>query len=166
MAILFMVPGGTIITISGSQLGYVEDEFPVELIGYHEDIHTDYSGPQMPADVQYFGEGAVMAFTLIKYDESVLNRLKARLNGGTPGAGAAGSIGTLLVAEQKFFTLSFVSAYGSFFPAMNSAFNFAQVYPADSFAWGQSTRVKRERVVLRAIPVINTDGSYTLYTLG
>src|ERR1700683_4616184 len=97
MAIQFWVPGSTNITVGGSPLGYVEEEVPIELMGYHSEVAADFAGPMMPADVQWLGMSAMISFNLVKYDEAILNTLKAYINGGTMGQGAAGSIGTLML---------------------------------------------------------------------
>ena len=90
----FYVPGHSYhyLGINGiySHVGYVQQSTAVELMAAHADLNADYAGPAMPADVQYLGEMAMMSLAFSRYDESVINLLKARIRNGFPRVGWVG----------------------------------------------------------------------------
>jgi hypothetical protein len=92
--------GGTLeelgLTINGVEI--TEQIFTEEVKG---DENGGDAGP--PIDVQYLGEMHVIRITMTKYDETVLNKIRAGLAGGT--AGTVGTSGTLYMQGTSAFRL-------------------------------------------------------------
>jgi hypothetical protein len=83
-------------------LGYTrngaEENYEAFWIDVPGDQHGGDQGP--PIEVQYLGEIARIRLEMTKYDEAVLDKVKARLRSGT--AGTVGTPGTLMFAGSKY----------------------------------------------------------------
>lgn len=111
MAAAIVVAGLSTIKIaapaSGSleTLGYSENgvEFVenVMTLPVHGDENGGDAGP--PIDVQYMGEWHQVRILLTKYDEAVIDKVRAGLAGGT--AGTPGTAGTLYLAGTSAWRL-------------------------------------------------------------
>jgi len=101
MATSIQVDGPALIKIaspsSGSleTLGYTINGATVREMLFTGDVHGDEFGGEQgpPIDKQYFGEMHVIQMTLTRYDEAVLNKIRAGYAGAT--AGTPGTPGTL-----------------------------------------------------------------------
>lgn len=92
--------GGTLATLGRSKNGVhiTEHLFTGEV---HGDDNGGEEGP--PIDVQYFGEIHVARLELTKYDETVIDTVRAGLAGGT--AGTPGTSGTLYFQGAAYWRL-------------------------------------------------------------
>lgn len=133
-------------------LGWSVGDVEPRLQAGHEDVITDFSG-QAPDDVQYFPQTAITSFTLVRFDAAVLNKVLAWINLGTAGSVGAYDVGTLLMAESKFFRVLYYAPYASakaaVFPNMIGALNFPASYPIGEIAYPMSVRAQRIRIMLR-----------------
>lgn len=76
-------------------LGYTENGVEITEQLYTGPVHGDENGgDQGPEiDIQYFGEMHIIRMTFTKYDETVIDKVRAGLAGGTAGTpGTAGSL--------------------------------------------------------------------------
>ena len=76
-------------------LGYTADGCEITEQIYTHDVPTDLFGGEQgpPTDVQYMGEVHVIRLNLTKYDELVVNKIRAGLATGTAGTiGVPGSL--------------------------------------------------------------------------
>lgn len=72
---------------------------------FTEEVKGDENGgdPGPPIDIQMLGEIHIVRLTLSKYDEAILNKVRASLAGGT--AGTPGTSGTLYFQDSKSWRL-------------------------------------------------------------
>lgn len=168
----FYVPGPTNIQVgtgtSGALefLGFTEDNVRVSPNARFEEVRADYAGTQLPADLSFQGFEAYITADLSSYNEGILAKVMARLNGLTEGLIAANQIGTLVFQEGFAFRLLLKCMYSAKagYETMRPAYNFLTAVPFDSFDVSLNTRTKRPRVVFRALAVINkTNLTGTLY---
>lgn len=83
-------------TINGAE---ITEDIMTEMV--HGDENGGESGP--PIDIQYMGEVHTIRLTLTKYDETVLNTIRAGLAGGT--AGTPGTSGSLYFQGTAYWRL-------------------------------------------------------------
>ena len=83
-------------SINGIQL--IETVFESDVPG---DQNGGEEGP--PIDIQYFGQIDRIRMEFSKYDELVVDKIRARLRGGT--AGIIGTAGTLIAGTSVFYRL-------------------------------------------------------------
>ena len=76
-------------------LGYTINGVEITEQVFTEEVKGDENGgdPGPPIDIQYLGEVHTIRMTLTKYDEAVLNKVRAGIAGGT--AGTISTSGTL-----------------------------------------------------------------------
>ena len=168
------VPGQTyhFLGINGvySHVGFVQQETAVSFLAAHAGVQTDYAGPAMDADVQFLGETGMMSLALSRYNEPVVNLLKARINNGAAGSGGAGSIGSLLVGEGLYFSWAALCGYRNkpvFQQAqMNAGYFFPQCYPVNEIGFGMSTQTMIKRITLRTIAKFTPNGDWQSYQIG
>lgn len=137
---------------SYSNFGITEDGVDAEIRTYHEDVNTDDSGPGVPGDVQFFGEDATIRLNLIRWDNSVMNRVLALIRSGSTGQFAAADIGTLMIAASKYMSLKITSTARTGMTAEPSL-TFPYVWLSDSVTMKVGTRVSRYGMTFRAVPV-------------
>lgn len=151
-------------------VGYSEDGVKIRLNASYEDIVSDFGGPVKPVDAQFMGEDGYFMMTLNKYNEAVLQTiLKRRVGSGvTAGAIEANGLGSLMVAQGYYFPCCLVAPYSvqSFQSAtMVPGYTFSVCWLHDDFEVDISVRLKRPRLIFRAIPLWNSTAlTATLYT--
>ena len=148
------------------QLGFVESDPRISLRASNTDVFTDASGPGVPWDVLQNAEEAMIAADFVLYSETVMGQIKSRIRGGTPGAGAAGALGSLMRAEGNTFRLLMLFPYASkssVYADMPACMNFPNAYLADAIDMTVGTKRRVTRVLFRCIPTWGYDGSWTLY---
>lgn len=130
-------------------------------------IMTDYSGPQMPADIMLAGKTCVASFRLIDFNQSVLNYVFARYATGSIGRVKVDEIGTLLRAESGFFRFcvkasrrDLINAYSTNLGGCNFPFcfiqgplefpfgNMPQVIPVQVYTWAMVDKTGASDAVL------------------
>lgn len=158
--------------IPGYLLGWSVDGVELAFNSYTEQVFTDNKGPNIPEDIQNFGEDARITIDLVKYDLSVLNTIIPRLHGGTVGVqpnynltAATTDYGTLMVQCQHFFSLGVARTTGK--TCQNDGeggWMFPYCYLMDEHSFKVGTKVTRHRLVVRAIP--SDAGLYTLGFVG
>lgn len=159
---------GTGASFALEHLGFTKGGVRVSLDGKFEDVHSDYSGPMLPADEQFFGEEAYIRLELNRYNEAIYVKLAARLNGATEGTPGANSIGTLLQAESKHIgRCLLLSPYQAktAYTTMPAGYNFLRVYAHAAIDLDPlGTKVKEVTIILRAMPIWDlATYTYTLY---
>lgn len=76
------------------QLGISVDGVEIEEVSFTEFVHTDATGPYVPADIQEFGYLVMIRYELVAYDREVLWRVRRRSN--EPDLGLMPSMGRLI----------------------------------------------------------------------
>lgn len=151
-------------------LGLSEDGVQLQLLSSFEDIYNDAGGPMVPIDVQWMGEQAYMSMTMNKYNESVLQKCAARRvgTGIVPGACEVNGLGSLMIAEGFAYPILLLFPYRAKTFQNNvivPCYNFSAGWLQDDFSIPLSVRLKRPRVIFRAIPLWDTlTLQYVLYT--
>jgi hypothetical protein len=165
---------GTGVSNALAFLGVCEGETRITFSMEEEDIKTDISGG-VPFDVANMGEQAKISGDLVRYDEAQLLFLQSRFPnvGGLTGnqvAGTtpAGGIGSLYSLEGNAIRFLVYAPYHgkTVFSAMVAGYNFPVAWMAGSIDTSVSTRVKKQRVIMRAIPqwtVTSTGASAVLW---
>jgi len=141
------------------KLGYSEDGVRCELQAYHEDIYADFYGPNVPADVAFMGQTAMIMANLISWDDTILKQIEARLhlNGQSgftvPEVGQvrAADIGTLIFSAGLGFQIRYTSSTRTGLAAEPYR-QFVAGYLADSLPFSVGTRVTRVPISVRCIP--------------
>ena len=110
MAISIQVDGLASIKIAAGAgalelLGYSENGVEITEQGFSLPVHGDENGGDAgpPIDIQDMGEMHIVRMLLTKYDEAVLNKIRARLAAGT--AGTPNLAGTLAFASANLYRL-------------------------------------------------------------
>jgi hypothetical protein len=158
---------------SGSSLtflGWSQSGFELRFMGSFRDVIADFSGPEVPADVQYMGELCYITGTLSKYNEAVLQAVMARAVGvGTlPGQIIANELGSLMVAQELAYPIVINAPYAGL--AFQSAtaipgWQFFACYLDAEASRNVSVIVQQPRVTFRAIPIWNSSAlTSQLYT--
>ncbi len=92
--------GGALATLGYSINGVdISEDILVEMV--HGDERGGDGGP--PIDIQYLGEVHTIRITMTKYDETVLNTIRAGMAGGT--AGTPGTSGSLYFQASAYWRL-------------------------------------------------------------
>jgi hypothetical protein len=154
MAEVIVVNGPALISVGlGSMqalesLGYSEDGVEVSLTFNTEDVRVD-TFATTAFDVQHFLEEATITASLVVYDTSVLDAVKARGFGMT--AGTMPAAGTLMVAQGYTYPLIVQAT-----PNPNGVFNGACIKFPNCYCtnWSEKrgTRATRVNVTWRALP--------------
>lgn len=86
-------------------LGYTQDGAEIEFEGKYIDVPGDENAglEDLPVDVQFIGELAIIRLRLTKWDDLVGNKIRALTLGGTAGAPAA--VGSLMFNGQLAYRL-------------------------------------------------------------
>lgn len=86
-------------------LGYTQAGVEVDERPFMYDVHTDENGGDVgpPSDVQVMGEVHMIRMLFTKYDDAVLNKIRAIVAGNAPGQPP--TPGTLMFQDTKFFRL-------------------------------------------------------------
>lgn len=146
-------------------LGFTEGDTRLSFDAAFEEVFTDQGGPRVPSDMLYLSEQAFISLTLVQYVEAVYAKVAARINGGTRGAIAANSIGTLMLQEGKTYQFVIDAPYQAkaAFSDMPACYNFLNAYLAQTTDLEVSTKVKKVRCLFHCLSKPGTDGSGTLY---
>jgi len=96
-------------------LGWSEKGPSFQIRPRYSDVYVDLGGQNVPFDVMYQGEDALVSITLAKFNQTTLNIIQNKANpgGGPPGTDPFGSIGTLMLTEQKAYNLFLRFPYAS-----------------------------------------------------
>lgn len=116
MALTIQVDGKALIQIASpangtlEDLGYTMNGVEITENLYVGDVSGDENGGEEgpPIDIQYFGQVDVIRMLFTKWDEAVLNKIRAALAGGT--AGTPGVSGTLYFQGAVSFQLKINTA--------------------------------------------------------
>jgi len=90
--VLYQVMGPAAIFVNGAILGSSSNQFlgicreriRIAITEYDEPIRSGNAGPNIPADVQYFGKDATISGTLAEYDPAVVAAIES-LTEASPG---------------------------------------------------------------------------------
>lgn len=99
-AVVYVGTGG-----SGTpeRLGYTESGLRGRIFRYTEMLHSDVSGPRMPAEFQEGGKAALFSGKFVVFDPDVLENIRNRGDAG--GLGLIPSIGALIGTNAYSFDL-------------------------------------------------------------
>ena len=99
------VAGLATIKLDGEVLGYTRNGADTTDEAYWLDVPGDENGGDdgPPIDIQYLGEISRVRLELTKWDETIANKLRARLKGAA--AGQIDGVGTLVARLSKSFVL-------------------------------------------------------------
>ncbi len=105
MAIAVVQTGPALIRIGAplEDLGYSINGVEIIETTFMSDVPGDQNGGDdgPPIDVQYFGQIDRVRMELSKFDNAVVDKIRARLSGGT--AGVPGTSGTLIAGTSVFY---------------------------------------------------------------
>ena len=158
----FHVNGPSIVSVqfygeaAYSNLGITVDGVGIGNEAAFEDVLSDDSGPQVPADVQYFGEQARLRLELIRWDETTLRKVESRIwataaLAKTVGAVRAVDIGTLIKAGHHTAGVKIASSARTGLTA-EDPYTYGTCYAENVIDFKVGTRVTRKIITLRAIP--------------
>lgn len=148
-------PAAIQVALSGSSytpLGYTEDGVDISIRIFHEDINTDYYGPQQANDVQYMGSEATISLPMIVWDTSTMNSLLGQNRGLTQGRPALANIGTLMYTGQKHVGLRITASQRSGLVA-EQGFEFPYSFLVNEVPLKVGTRVTRMRLNFRSLAI-------------
>ena len=151
-------------------IGQAQGETRISLEPQWENIFVDGGGGSCPYDKSFMGAMGSVTGDLIRYDQTVINKLENWLNvpGSTPGVFPNYTLGSLARTESKNFSLAIVSTYASKQPyaaaGMVPAFVFPFAVPIGSWDVSRSTRVQVQRVAFECNVLWNLLGGGQLYT--
>lgn len=164
MARAFMVPGPTLLkTGTGAAsaletLGLTEDGVRCRVTIAHGQVRSDAAGPEQFADLQRFGERAMIRAKLADYDDTILMKLIA-LAMGNVTEGVAGTPGSLVGAGGSSYKLVLSNA--------NKIYRFTTVTLANAADFVLGTRVMYPEVEFLAWRLVsagdNTAAGKVLY---
>jgi hypothetical protein len=135
------------------QVGVTADSVVPEFPSQYEEVLID-AYMSCPVDLQYCPEWAVIPVTLQYYDQTIVDKLIARLPSGTPGV--AGAAGTLMIAQQKFVRLCFKPNPNN---TGEAPLNFPQAVLVDSYKYPIGTKNSEWQLTFRALPTVNVNDS-------
>ena len=138
--------GGTLET-----LGYSENGVEITERQFTGDVHGDENGGDQgpPIDIQNFGEEHIIRMTLTKYDEAVIDKIRAGLAGGT--AGTPGTSGSLYIQGGLAFRL--------LIHTVNRPRNYVQVVFTEPKEINKGTKHSKAMLVGRAVRLTGTTGA-------
>jgi hypothetical protein len=95
MAKSIKVVGATTLTSTGGTLGQTDDnnDISIQIMPGEKKIHTNQSGPHIPAKVISLGEYATIRVPLIDWDDAVIDAIRKRQTSTTTN-GQLGTLGT------------------------------------------------------------------------
>lgn len=139
-----------------NDLGITVDGVGLGNEGAFDDVHSDDSGPIIPADVQYFGEQSRLRLELIRWDETTLRKVESRIwysaaLAKTVGAVRTVDIGTLMKAGRHTAGVKIASSARTGLTA-ESPYTYGVCYAESVIDFKVGTRVTRKMVTVRAIP--------------
>lgn len=153
------VPGCTVVRVNGVDLGISDAEDMVSFSDHHEryEVHSDESGPILPAKIIGHGRWCLINCPVILYDQSAI--YDTIVEAGDTDIGTLGSLGL----DVPYFPVSIVprisGSVGYTFP-----YCFLQNEPIQVTGWGN----KEEKWLLtfKAIPDPNnlSDPTQPVYT--
>jgi hypothetical protein len=114
--VLYQVNGPAVVYVSGGKvspssklaLGIARERIKIAVNHHDGKIPADNAGPNLPADVQYFGKDATIRATLSEFDPDVLDLLE-QLDASGPGQ--LGTIGIPMGAAGLTFRVQIPSNY-------------------------------------------------------
>lgn len=169
----FFVSGPTSISVGTGVagalefLGFSEGGISVEFNAEFDDVLCDIGGGKLPTDVIFQGMDAFIRAEVSNYDETVMTSLLARVFSGGSGSIPAGTMGSLMNAQSQSQRLLLMSPYSSLtaFSTMIPAYNFLSTYLVGSASVELGTKVKKWRLVWRAIPIWTVSAGLSSGTL-
>jgi len=132
-------------------LGYSENGVEITERLFTGDVHGDENGGDQgpPIDIQYFGEEHIIRMTLTKYDEAVLDKIRAGIAGGT--AGTPGTSGTLYIQGGVAWRL--------LIHTVNRPRNYVQVVFTEPKEINKGTKHSKAMIVGRAVRLDGDSGA-------
>lgn len=126
MAQTIHVVGKTTLKLSTSVAGQTDEQNDIsaEIFLGEKKIHTNESGPHVPAKIINLGEYAMIRVPLISWDDAVIDVVKKRL-AGTATAGQIGVLGSDLTLFQLDLTTTVTGEYSYSFPKVRLVDNWS-----------------------------------------
>lgn len=139
------------IASSLNRLGISEDGVTVTPELLREQVFSDYYGTQIPADIQLMGVIARITFSLVQWEESILNQVRGGMRGRTAGQLLAADIGALLLQGTLYNELYIESSVrtGGTVP---DPWRFQRIIAMDSLPIKLGTTVSRQQCSFLALP--------------
>lgn len=157
MARDYFINGETLVTVDDQELGFTDQQIKIHPRFYHQDLHCDDYGDQVPPDVMAMLAEAWIDMTLVHFDPAIVDYAIRFSMGGASTAGLVAGAGTIMggaTDRGNFMKLKLASPVGG------KPWTFECAYLAESpveFPIG----TERSLVVLkwRAIPFWNFTGA-------
>jgi hypothetical protein len=136
--------GGTL-----EKLGYTRNGADMTLQSFQIPVPGDQRGGDagVPIDIQLLGQIAHIRLEFTKYDETVMNKVKALAAAGTPGTFAPADVGLLYVQGLKYTRLLVKTA--------NDPKNFPIVVWQEPQQWNAGSRFSMTVIAGTAYPDAN-----------
>lgn len=147
MAIAFEIKGKTLIKSGSDVWGMTdaEDTVTVEEVIHQKEIHSNESGPELPAKVINLGRHLVIRAPLTQWDDALIDAQQKAV-----GATSLGQLGTL-GADVRTFALSVIPAISGAKGFTSATCFFIETIPIS--AWGLMEAKKL--LVVKAVPAMN-----------
>ena len=138
--------GGTLET-----LGYTENGVEITERIFTGEVHGDENGGDQgpPIDEQYFGEMHIIRMLFTKYDETVIDKVRAGVAGAT--AGTPGTSGTLFIQGGVSWRLLIHS--------VNRPRNYVNVWFSEPKEINKGTKHSKALVVAKAYRLAGVSGA-------
>lgn len=133
-----------------NRLGISEDGIDVVPELLRENVFSDYYF-LIPADVQHSGVIARISFTLVQWEETILNQVRGGIRGRTAGQVNAADIGALMLAGSLYNELYLESSVRTG-GVLEPPFRFQRVIAVDTLPIKLGTRVSRQQCTILAFP--------------
>lgn len=155
MAEAIQVPKLAKVCLGGSLssvLGYTRNGCEIEPTHYripvNGDEHGGDDGPEI--DFQLLPPVYIVRLSLTKFDKTLFEEIESSVKSGTAGTFAATDIGTLAIANTKYWRVTIQTA--------NTAWirNFPIAIPIDAQPYNLGTRFMEAAIVFRAMRNIST----------
>lgn len=156
------VSGPAVISISktGStpvRWGVCDEAVQVRLITFFEDVLADDLGPSLPVDRQYLGQIAMINGRFSRYDESLMEEVRARVPILTPGQIDNEDIGMLTITGGETFEV-YIEGFQRTQTAAQAPWRFPTCIPDAEMALNLGTKFSKASWGFTAYP-----NSGTLY---
>lgn len=135
-----------------SLLGYTRNGCEIEVthnrIPVHGDEHGGDDGPEI--DFQLLPPIYIIRLSLTKFDKTLFEEVESSIKSGTVGTFAAADIGTLAIANTKYWRVTIMTTTASWIR------NFPIAIPIDACAYNLGTRFAEAQVTFRAMRNISS----------
>lgn len=142
---------------SVSRLGVTDEGVNLRLDANYEPVMADDLGPYVPTDHQFMGILASISGRFTRYDESLMEQLRARTPGRGAGLMTAADIGHLAITASLYWIVYIESAArtgsgSGGLATVEPPWRFPMCLPTDAFSLNVGTRFSKSAFGFTAYP--------------